>query len=279
MTTSVLLPSPAIPATPLHHSKITTSTATTTTTIPSIQRSSRKRTFLADVSCHKRPRNALALLKQQQQEKKTVRFDLFQNTCASTHFCLLEEPDHAFESHNNNTSRDASCYDNDAELQDCHVLDRGLLWFSPEDLYDIRLREANIVKIHRFCDDYQHTAASMLGLAISCAKPPTAATAAASCDAVQANNNNSEHYYYTLATSPARGLESQIMPCMRQRRKQVVTTFLKSQTSLSLYRPLTLNADLRQRALSEHYQKLARPALLVAQWLAAGDARAVVEAA
>ena len=236
-------------------------------------------------SCHKRPRNALALPKQQQQQqqqqpKKAVRFDLFQNTSASTQFVLLaEEPQDT--SWDTNNHKNARCEDDNAELQDTStVLDRSLLWFSPEDLYDIRLREANVVKIRRFCDDYLQEVASLLGSAISTAGANKPTASPSSVPTIVPPPAAVEQHSDYLASSPARGLESQIMPCMRQRRKQVVTTFLKSQTSLSHYQRQeggrSFPTDLRQRALSEHYQRLARPAQLVAQWLAAGDARVVV---
>lgn len=256
MTTSVLHSSTtSIPSTPLQHAKV-----------KSHKRAGEGLSLLVDVPCHKRPRPAI------KQTKKAVRFDLFHNSCCSTECVILVED----EDSSIKTTSASECWDG-AELEDRTVLNRDQLWFSADDLYKIRLREANIVKIHRFSDDYMEEAASLLGSAVR------SVTLGVNTDKQQARAPTAAEYGYYLAGSAARGLESQIVPCIRQRRKQVVTTFLKSQRSLANYRIPTdgssFSVDWQQRALSEHYQKLAGPAQRVAHWLAAGDALVARKAA
>ena len=205
-------------------------------------------------SSNKRPRTPT---------KKSVRFDMSQNTILSTAITM----DYCSEDATDADSMDCDNTVVDSDTTITHK-DKSNLWFSYEDLQDIRLREANVVKIHRFSEDYMEEVASLLGEACSSMK----ATIQQKQAAVDIHVSTE-----FLAKSAARGLECQIMPCIRQRRKQVVATFLKSQTSLQQWKAPQdgrhFTPDFQQQALSEHYQKLARPAQLLAQLLAAGDAR------
>ena len=142
-------------------------------------------------------------------------------------------------------------------------------WFSADELHEIRLREARLVGTYRHHDDYyQEQSMGLLSAAASNANSLT------QTQAQQA---------MFVAGNAARGLESQIIPCIRQRKKQALQAFFKSQHALQQWRgydPNTrvvcqLTPELQRQALSDHYHKLAAPAVRLAQLLAQGDAIAI----
>jgi len=142
-------------------------------------------------------------------------------------------------------------------------------WFSPDELNQVLLREVRIVQTFSASDLYRQQVMQLLSNV-------THQDASTQVEA--------PHQY--VADSPARGLESQIVGCIRVRRKQVVQTFLKSQKGLSAWRgpaeggseEVMLTADFQRHALAEHYQKLSAPAVRLACLLAQGDAHAAVKA-
>ena len=153
------------------------------------------------------------------------------------------------------------------------------LWFTAQELHDIRKREAHVIYHHKTCSYYVDQVMALLGDACRTAGG-AADGAGAVAGAVSCNNDTSNNYLHHnyLAQSMARGLEGQILSCIRQRRKQVLATFLKSQTSLQHYTTKDgrhFSKEFQQQTLSEHYQKLAQPAKQVARLLALADAKTV----
>ncbi|CAB9518075.1 expressed unknown protein [Seminavis robusta] len=147
---------------------------------------------------------------------------------------------------------------NTTEVVDRTHHDTDTLWFSAQELSKIRHREAHVLHNHRSSDYYVHQITQLLGMA--CHSTTTSTTSVAIKDAIS-----------FVSSSTARGLEKEAVACVRQRRKQVIRTFLQSQHVL-LQRAHQFSPDYRATALSRHYQKLARPAVRLAQMIAHGDA-------
>ena len=79
-----------------------------------------------------------------------------------------------------------------------------------------------------------------------------------------------------LADSPLRGLEREMTPCFRQRKKHVVANVLQSQKALLAWKSNNAkDAHKGAQVLANHYRKLALPASKFAQLLAQGDAQVV----
>ena len=81
-----------------------------------------------------------------------------------------------------------------------------------------------------------------------------------------------------LATSSWRGLEREMSPCFRQRKKQVAANVLQSQAALQAWKSNATNVSKQDaenytsRLLAAHYHKLAVPAGRFARLLGQGDA-------
>jgi hypothetical protein len=162
-----------------------------------------------------------------------------------------------------------------------HYMDEDVdditLWFSPNELYFIRVREAKIIKEARCSDEYIDQVSCLLELACATIQP---------ANELKLNNEGSDEDSFAsdassieapmwISNSPARGLEREMLPCFRQRRKEAIRSFLKSQMALQSWRcpeGRGFSPDFQQRALSEYYQKLSRPAAYLAQLLGEGDA-------
>lgn len=216
------------------------------------------------VSLNKRPRSPTLI-------KKSVVFDMSQNTTGVTDGIVIESDEDLL-----------GVVGVDYYLEINNVLDKSSLWFSADELYEIRLREAEVVKSHRLNQYYTEQIAVVLSEAVRSIRKKTASTTASTSAASSLPLFKDSAEF--LANSPARGLECQVVPCMRQRRHQVRTTFLKSQASLRRWTAPNDDATssaitkritpaLQQQALSEHYQQLSRPSQRVAQLLGEGDAR------
>jgi hypothetical protein len=163
--------------------------------------------------------------------KKTVRFDMDQNTTVQVPCCSTPNPN------------------------------SDPLWLSVQELHEIRHREATV--LHRDClrnDIYLDQITILLGMACNAPSvenlPRGAAATALSI----------------VCNSPARGLEKEAMSCVRQRRRAVIQTFLKSQLAV---KALAVGAVDQEAALCQHYHQLARPACRLARWIAQGDALVV----
>ncbi|CAB9525417.1 expressed unknown protein [Seminavis robusta] len=83
-----------------------------------------------------------------------------------------------------------------------------------------------------------------------------------------------------LANSPVRGLEREMAPCFRQRKRQVIANVLESQRALREWHQSNNNTDNKDmidmkgaELMAAHYQKLTLPAVRFAQLLAQGDAQ------
>lgn len=181
---------------------------------------------------------AMGDVQQQQQPQKKRRIA----SRKSVHFDLSQNKHHA----SSLTPLDASVI--------------SALWFSPEDLQQIRFREANVIKIHKFCDYYLHQMTCLLGVA---------------CGACEDIIDDVTPQLF-VASSPARGLEKEVLPCVRHRRKEVIQTLLRSQRALQKH-PQKFTLEFQQTALSQHYTRLARPATRLAQLIAQGDRMALQE--
>lgn len=135
------------------------------------------------------------------------------------------------------------------------------LWLSVQELHQIRHREAKVLHSHCMGNDiYLDQITVLLGMA--CNAPATGNLQAPSATVAAALS--------IVCNSPARGLEKEVMSCVRQRRKLVIQTFLKSQIVVKAAHPSDQEA-----ALCHHYRLLARPACRLARWIAQGDALVV----
>jgi hypothetical protein len=178
---------------------------------------------------------------------KTVRFDMDQNTTVQVPCIGVHSDTSSTCTSSTNTSTSTPNSEH--------------LWLSVQELHEIRHREATV--LHRDClrnDIYLDQITILLGMACnapSVDKLPrgTAVTALT-----------------IVCNSPARGLEKETMSCVRQRRKAVIQTFLKSQLAV---KALAVDARDREAALCQHYRQLALPACRLARWIAQGDALVV----
>lgn len=133
------------------------------------------------------------------------------------------------------------------------AIDAPYVWYSAAEFHHSRRCDAHWVNFYNHCDDsYKQELFQVLGAA--CGKLATAeAPLAALCD------------------SACRGLEREMTPCFRQRKKQVVGNVLQSQSALLAYNKSS-NTDKGAEVLAAHYRKLALPATRFARLLAHGDA-------
>jgi hypothetical protein len=175
------------------------------------------------------------------------------------------------------------------------------LWYSPEELHKIRLREASVIVGQAKCEQYLEQVYSVMEMAaeqedtgVSTCGSSTCSNSFSSskqeedqgrddndCDEASSSSSNSSVSSIDttaplfVARSEARGLEREVLACFRQRRKQVIRDLLKAQTALKSWRgdkQQVFSLEFQQKALSQHYQRLARPSVRFAQILADGDA-------
>ena len=83
---------------------------------------------------------------------------------------------------------------------------------------------------------------------------------------------------HAIAHSPFRGLERELLPCFRQRKRQVMANILKSQATLKAWKELHPEkpADHTAMILAGHCRKLARASQRFARLLAQADAMAAL---
>ena len=139
--------------------------------------------------------------------------------------------------------------------------DAPRVWYSADEFYHSRRCDAHWINFYSHCDDkYKQELFQVLGAA--CGKLPAARAP-----------------LVALSSSPARGLEREMTPCFRQRKKQVVGNVLQSQAALLAYASTKNidgnNAHKGAEILANHYRKLALPATRFARLLGQGDAAAV----
>ncbi|CAB9505933.1 expressed unknown protein [Seminavis robusta] len=146
------------------------------------------------------------------------------------------------------------------------------LWFSAQELQQIRARESMFIKLNRrYCEHYVQSVSSLF------TKARQNISEQSSGDSLANNDNHvSPTVLSLICQSPARGLERDVIPRFRLRRKEVIQKFLTLQAKLLIKEALlsTEEYECQQHALSLHYEKLARPSARLAQWLAVGDAHA-----
>jgi hypothetical protein len=134
--------------------------------------------------------------------------------------------------------------------------DMADVWYSAQDLQHFRSCDARWVRCyHSYCDTYKHQLFRVLGTA--CGK-----------------QSHSSEMNAIVADSPIRGLEREMSPCFRLRKKQVVTNVLQSQAALLAWQN-DKQTNQGEQVLALHYHKLALPATRFAQLLAEGDAQVV----
>ena len=136
------------------------------------------------------------------------------------------------------------------------------VWYSASEFFHSRRCDAYWINFYTHCDDtYRQELIKVLGAA--CGKlAPT------------------PEPLMVLSSSPARGLEREMTPCFRQRKKQVVGNVLQSQAALQAYKETNKTATNDHKSaeiLARHYRKLALPAARFARLLAQGDAAAAAD--
>jgi hypothetical protein len=143
--------------------------------------------------------------------------------------------------------------------------DMAAVWYSPEELHHSRRCDARWVRCYQsYCDMYKQQLFRVLGTA--CGK-----------------QSHSTEMNASVADSPIRGLERDMTPCFRLRKKQVVHNVLASQSALVAWNQKQ-NQNTKEshmmrlqgeQVLALHYHKLALPAMRFARLLAEGDAHVV----
>jgi hypothetical protein len=149
--------------------------------------------------------------------------------------------------------------------------DMAAVWYSAQELQHFRSCDAHWVRCYKsYCDDvYKQQLFRVLGTA--CGK-----------------QSHSTEMNALVADSPIRGLERDMTPCFRLRKKHVVSNVLASQAALLAWNQkhhptskdgkdtTTMMRRLQgEQLLALHYHKLALPATRFARLLAEGDAHVV----
>lgn len=139
------------------------------------------------------------------------------------------------------------------------------LWWTGDEMLEISRREKSASAVMSYCcDHYSAQVLSVLKIARGMAIEDVTAP-------------------LWVASSPARGLEKEIVQGFRARKKQVIQKVLESQRMLKLghlYDTGELaSPDVMSRLISNQYQKWSQPMIRFAQVLAEGDAQAVLEGA
>lgn len=143
------------------------------------------------------------------------------------------------------------------EVARVEATDVPSLWYSPQEYYHNRRCDAHWVSFYTHCDDsYKQQLFQVLGVACGKAAPARDPLVA-------------------LADSQMRGLEREMTPCFRQRKRQVVANVLQSQAALTAWKNTSGSNKCAHKGaeiLAAHYRKLALPAARFARLLAQGDA-------
>ena len=143
--------------------------------------------------------------------------------------------------------------------------DVPLVWLTREEMQCNRYHDGQWIQCYSGYDPYLNDLLQLLGMA--CGKSVTSFDTATE-----------------VADAQVRGLEREISPCFRQRKRQVVANVLRSQAALKAWKEKRCqeqddpNADdFAAKVLSRHYRKLAQPSVRFARLLAQGDAQVVVK--
>lgn len=143
------------------------------------------------------------------------------------------------------------------------------LWWSGEEMLEIMTREKSAISVMSYCcEHYTHQVLCLLKMARDSTSMPGRATTESTAPV-------------WVASSPARGLEKDIVQGFKQRKRQVIRKVLESQRVLKFGRHHvtgeTAPLELQSRLLSTQYQKWSHPMVRFAQVLAEGDAQVVVD--
>lgn len=135
------------------------------------------------------------------------------------------------------------------------------LWWNKEEILEISRREKSASAVMSYCcDHYTNQVLSLMKIARGIATEDTATAPV------------------WVASSPARGLEKEIVRGFRARKKQVIQKVLESQRVLKFGgNGGKATPEMVSRLISDQYQRWSQPMLRFAQVLANGDAQAVLE--
>ncbi|CAB9518074.1 expressed unknown protein [Seminavis robusta] len=145
-------------------------------------------------------------------------------------------------------------------------MDAPSVWYSTEEFHHTRRCDAHWIRFYNNStssqeEDYKQHLFRVLGTA---------------CGKMEQDT----HSITELADSPLRGLEREMTPCFRLRKKHIVQNVLTSQKALVAWNKqqqstTTCSSDKGAEILASHYRKLALPASRFARLLAQGDAQVV----
>ena len=163
------------------------------------------------------------------------------------------------------------------------------VWFSHDDFQYTRYHDAQWIHYYRHLDDYHphimdtevenhEQLKEQHGPHFTYKQDLLQVLGAACGKHLSASDDGVEAATFALADSAMRGLEREMSPCFRQRKKQVVANVLTSQQALVQWRNNNSKLDAKAaykytaKILGTHYRKLAQPACTFAQLLGQGDA-------
>jgi hypothetical protein len=165
------------------------------------------------------------------------------------------------------------------EIERVDEMDIPNVWWTQEEMNHHRYCDGYLIHFYSRCDAYMNQLLQLLGMA--CGKH----TNDSHCNGITASSTTARAAF-VISHCDARGLEREMVPCFRQRKKHVVANVLKSQASLRTWKGSkqattadNKNAkpdDFAAQVLASHYRKLAQPAIRFACLLAQGDAQEVV---
>lgn len=157
-------------------------------------------------------------------------------------------------------------------------VDDDQLWFTCDELRQIRVREACIVQNKRNSDHYMEQVSCLLEQVSS--EDGTENDTNTNDRDIDDCSDTSLDAPLLIANSEARGLERETLATFRQHRKEAIQSLLKSQDALKRWRGAgdkQFSFEFQRRALSEHYQRLTRPSAKFAQLIGQADADVVME--
>lgn len=157
--------------------------------------------------------------------------------------------------------------------------DESKLWFTAKELQYIRAREAQAVQRHQSSAHFMEQVSSLMQLSThkttnSGEEEDETAENSSSSSATSASTSDASLW---IANSDARGLERETLSAFRKQRKDAIASLIKSQKALKQWRggkdgTHQFSMEFQSKALSQHYQRLTRPSLKIAQWLGQADA-------
>lgn len=140
-------------------------------------------------------------------------------------------------------------------------VDAPNVWYSSADMRASKQRDQKMIR-EQLTEDFGEALVDVLEATMTTSSSPSLKPQ--SCAAV--------------AQSPFRGLEREMLPCFRQRKRQVAANVLKSQAALRAWKVLHPEkpADHTAMILATHCRRLARPSKQFARLLAQADAMAAL---